>query len=90
MMDHGPDSTPPQPVSPGAAPPRMLEIGGVGSGRRWARWVGFILLYGLIAALLGWVFGRFGATLALSVGLVGFMIAYMVLVGAATGRNLKE
>lgn len=90
MMQQQQDPTPPGQANHPGQPVRMMEIGPIGSGRRWGRWVAFILFYLLVAALLIWVFSRFGATLALAAGLVGFMIAYMVLIGAATGRNLND
>ncbi len=67
-----------------------LEIGGAGSGRRWMRLAAYVFLFALVGGVLAWVFVQFGATFALALLLVAFMIGYMVLIGSVTGKSLND
>lgn len=89
MKGSSPQQEPPG-ASPVDEPHGGLEIGGAGSGRRWARLAAYVLFFALVGGVLAWVFVQFGATFALAGLLVGFMIVYMLIIGSVTGRSMND
>ncbi len=79
--------SPPEPQT--VDEPGVMHIGGP-RGRRVreiARWILVILL---IAAVMGLLFMRFGATTIWAFGLVAFMLGYMALMGLWAGGNHRQ
>ena len=65
-----------------------LEIR-LGRSRRWAGLVGFVLLFLAVSTVLVWMFKQFTSSLWLAIGVVMFLVGYMLLMGWWTGRNLE-
>jgi len=65
---------------------REMEIEPTGNNR-WVGLAGYGVLVLGIAALLVFLLTRFSTSLALAIGLVAFMIAYMLLMGYLAGRK---
>jgi hypothetical protein len=61
----------------------------LGRSRRWAGLVGFVLLFLSVSAVLVWMFKQFTSSLWLAIGVVMFLVGYMLLMGWWTGRNLE-
>ena len=79
-----PDEPPPN----GDEAPRYLEIQ-LGRRRRWAGIFGFVALFVAVSGVLVWLFSWFTRSLALAVGVVLFLVGYMLLMGWWAGRNLE-
>ncbi len=58
-------------------------------GRSWWGAVGFVLLFLAIVVALVLLFIEFTASVRLAVGLVLFLVSYMVLMGWWAGRNIE-
>jgi hypothetical protein len=56
---------------------RYFEID-TGARRRWAGLAGYVVIFATVAVATVLVFLRFTGSLLLAIGLVAFMIAYMV------------
>jgi hypothetical protein len=68
--------------------PQYLDIQ-LGRGKRWAGLVGYVVLFVSVSAVLVWMFTWFTSSLALAVGVVLFLVGYMLLMGWWAGRNLE-
>ncbi|HEY7089672.1 MAG TPA: hypothetical protein VH518_16355 [Tepidisphaeraceae bacterium] len=69
-------------------PRGFMEIP-VEQSRRWLGLVAYVLLFLVVAALLVLLFMWFTASLRLAIGLVLFLVGYMVLMGWWAGRNIE-
>jgi uncharacterized membrane protein YhhN len=69
-----------------AEKPEILEID-TGKGRRVAGWLSYVLLFMGVGAILVYVFMQFTGSVKLAVGVVTFMIGYMVIMGWVATRN---
>lgn len=67
---------------------RYLEIT-IGQGRRWWGVVGYVLLFVAVAGVLTLMFTWFTASLRLALGLVLFLVSYMLLMGWFASRNVE-
>jgi hypothetical protein len=81
--------TPPR-EGPDQAPdrPKYLNIE-LGRGKRWAGVIGFVLLFVAVSIVLVWMFAWFTSSVALAVGVVMFLVGYMLLMGWWASRNLE-
>ncbi|WP_428939007.1 hypothetical protein [Fontivita pretiosa] len=68
---------------------QYLEIR-IGSGRKWAGLVGFALVFLAVCGVLVILFVRFTSSLRLAVGLVVFLVSYMLLMGWWASRNVED
>jgi hypothetical protein len=68
---------------------QYLEVPGAGAGRRWVGFVAYLLFFAAVAGVLVLLFVRFTASLRLAVGLVLFLISYMLLMGWWASRNIE-
>jgi hypothetical protein len=66
--------------------PLELEVD-TAAKRRWVGWAAYVLLYLTVSALLVVIFVKLSAPLAVAIGAVGFMVAYMTLMGYLASRN---
>jgi hypothetical protein len=82
------DYTPESPA-PERSRPEYLEID-TGWRKRWLGLAGFLLAFLLVATILVYLFMQFTASLALGIGLVLFMIAYMAVMGYVAGRTVER
>ena len=64
-----------------------IEIGG---RRRWAGMITYALGILGVAAVLAWLLGRFTGSWLLALGLVGFMLGYMLLMGYVASRHYRR
>ena len=81
---------PPHPGDDAAsAPPREMEID-TARGRRWRGIIGFALVFLGVAGVLVLAFVYFTASVAMSVTIVMFMLAYMGAMAWLTSRNLGD
>ena len=62
----------------------------LGRNRKWAGFIGFVLIFAAVAGVLVWVFARFTSSLPLAVLLVTFLVSYMLLMGWWTSRNIER
>lgn len=69
-------------------PPRHLDIR-LGRGKRWFGFLAFVLLFVGVSALLVLLFVKFTASLRLAVGLVLFLVSYMLIMGWWASRHLE-
>jgi F-type H+-transporting ATPase subunit a len=67
-----------------------IEILGGHYGRKWAGFLLWAFFYLLVAGVLVAVFLRFTSSTMWAVAVVGFMLAYMTLMGWWTSRSLGE
>ena len=58
--------------------------------RRWRGWIAYLLLFGLICAVLVWFMLYFTPSLPLAVGAVLFMVSWMVLMGWWASRHMER
>jgi hypothetical protein len=73
-------STPPEKAPTNGRHLEFLEID-TGQAKRWKGWLGWGLIVLLVASLLVVLFVRFTGSMRLAVVLVGFMMAYMGVMG---------
>lgn len=74
-IDYADELTP----APRPSPLRAMEIGGPSASRRIVGWVGYLLIFGIVAGLLTWMFMQFSVPWRVALAIVVFMIAYMCL-----------
>lgn len=70
-------------------PVDYLEIE-LGRGKRWWGMIGYVLFVLVVAGAFTAVFVRFTGSIAVAVGVVAFMLVYMVVMGALASRNLRR
>ncbi len=71
--------------------PRVTELEiNTSLSRKIAGWAGYLLLFVLVAATFVYLFVRFTGSIGLAIAVVGFMLAYMTIMGIWAGRNLDE
>jgi hypothetical protein len=81
------DFTPlPPPDEDSIDEPGIMHIGGP-RGRRYLEITRWLLVISVIAGVLVVLFIRFGATTLWALGLVGFMLGYMALMGRWAGDD---
>lgn len=51
-------------------------------------WLGYLLFFGVVAGAFTLIFVRVSGSWRIAIGVVTFMIAYMVLMGRITGKGL--
>lgn len=78
--------------SPETPEPDRLEYLEIDTARkrRWMGLVGYLLLYGAVAAVLVVLLARFTDSLLLAFGLVAFMVGYMALMGRWASKNIQD
>ena len=64
-----------------------MEIGGPGRSQRWIGLLTYVLLLAGVCAILVLLFVRFTGSMRLAIGLVLFMVSYMLLMGWWAGRG---
>jgi hypothetical protein len=69
--------------------PEYLEID-TGRKKRLLGWAGYILFFLAVCSVLVLLFIKFTSSYRLAVGLVGFMVAYMTLMGWFASRNWER
>jgi hypothetical protein len=74
---------------PVARPVEYLEIE-LGRGRRRWGFIAYVLFVLLVAAVFAALFVRFTGSLTVAIGVVGFMLIYMVSLGALASRNMRR
>jgi hypothetical protein len=68
--------------------PQYLEIQ-LGRNKRLAGLIGYVALFAAVATVLVWMFKWFTSSLWLAVGVVLFLVSYMLLMGWWASRNLE-
>ena len=66
-----------------------LEIPAHDSEKRWVGLLTYAVLFAAVAAVIVVLMRRFTGSLWLAAALVTFMVAYMLLMGWLTSRNLR-
>jgi hypothetical protein len=56
---------------------REIEIAGERASR-WSGWIGWAAMVLAVAGLIAWLLGRFTGSVLLAMGLVAFMLIYML------------
>ncbi len=73
----------------GDGEPRYMEID-ISGKRRWMGLMAYMLFFLLVAGLLVLLFVKFTASMGMALLLVGFMVAYMGVMGYAASRNIER
>jgi hypothetical protein len=68
---------------------QYLEIR-IGSGRKWAGLIGYAMFFLAVCGVLVMLFVRFTSSLRLAVGLVAFLVSYMLLMGWWASKNVED
>lgn len=69
-------------------PQAYLEID-TGRWRRWIGWVAYVLAFFAVALVFTLIFVRVSGSWRIAIGVVSFMILYMVVMGYVTSRGLR-
>lgn len=77
----------PEPPDHDMDEPEFMEITAAGQRGRWRGFLGWLIFYLVIAGLLIAFFVQFTTSAIWAVGLVGFMLAYMAVMGRWAGGD---
>jgi hypothetical protein len=77
-------------MSENADDPKQGDGMEIGRKRRWPALVTWGLGFLAVASVLAWLLGRFTNSTVLAGGLVGFMAAYMLLMGYLASRHKRS
>jgi hypothetical protein len=80
----------PEPSDKDADEPAFMELDAVGRGGKWRGFLTWLIFYLVIAGILVAFFIRFTASAVWAIGLVGFMLAYMAIMGRWAGGNINR
>ncbi len=71
--------------------PRHRELNiDLSRSQRLRSWIGYVALIVLIAAVFVFLFNRFTGSFWLAIGLVTFMLGYMILMGWLASRKIEH